>query len=103
MIFKNKTEVLQDSKSKVNIISKAFDLKLGIKIQKINIRAQKIDFITLKIYRMIVSTFFVSDKDNKEKFFEKCFLLANIKLDVVFGMFFLTMDNADIDFQAYNL
>ncbi len=52
---------------------------------------------------MIVSTFSVSDKDSKERFFEKNFLLADIKWDIVLGMSFLTMSNADIDFQAQDL
>ncbi len=36
-------------------------------------------------------------------FFKKSFLFANGKLDIVFGMFFLTMSNIDIDFQAWDL
>ena len=52
---------------------------------------------------MVVSIFFILDKNNKEKFFEKSFLLANIKPDIVLEMFFLIMSNADIDFQARNL
>ena len=52
---------------------------------------------------MVVFIFFILDKDSKKRFFEKSFLLANIKLNVVFGMFFLTINNADIDFQAQDL
>ena len=52
---------------------------------------------------MVVSTFFVLDKNNKEKFFEKNFLLANINPDVVFEMPFLPINNIDVDFQAQNL
>ena len=43
---------------------------------------------------------FILDKDGREMFFEKSFLLADINPDVVFGMPFLTMINIDIDFQA---
>ena len=43
------------------------------------------------------------DKDNKERFFEKNFLLTDVKPDVVLGMFFLTMINANVDFQAWDL
>ncbi len=49
---------------------------------------------------MVVSTFFVSDKDGRERFFEESFLLADVKLDIVFEMFFLIMSNADVDFQV---
>ncbi len=40
----------------------------------------------------------MSDKDSRERFFEKSFLLADIKPDIVLGMPFLTMSNADLDF-----
>ena len=52
---------------------------------------------------MVVSTFFILDKDDKEKFFEESFLLANVKLNIVFRMLFLIMSNTDIDFQAQDL
>ncbi len=52
---------------------------------------------------MIVFTFFVSNKDSKERFFEESFLLANVNLDKIFRMPFLTMSNTDVDFQARNL
>ena len=52
---------------------------------------------------MVVSTFSISDKDGRERFFEKCFLLANVKPEIVFGMLFLTMSHANIDFEARNL
>ena len=47
---------------------------------------------------MVISTFFISDKDSRERFFEKSFLLANVKPEIVLGMPFLTMSNADVDF-----
>ena len=47
---------------------------------------------------MVVSTFSILDKNGNEKFFEKSFLLAYIKLDVVFEMLFLTIGNTNIDF-----
>ena len=52
---------------------------------------------------MVVSIFFLVDKDSKERFFEENFLLADVKLDIVLGMLFLTMNNIDIDFQAQKL
>ncbi len=52
---------------------------------------------------MIVSTFSMSDKDDRERFFEENFLLADVKLDIGFGIPFLTMSNIDIDFQARDL
>ncbi len=52
---------------------------------------------------MTVSTFFMSDKDDRERFFEESFLLADVKSDIVLGMPFLTMSNANVDFQAQDL
>ena len=40
------------------------------------------------------------NKDNKERFFEKSFLLADVKPNIVLGMLFLTINNDDVDFQA---
>ncbi len=45
----------------------------------------------------------MSDKDGRERFFEKSFLLVDVKPDIVLGMHFLTMSNINIDFQAQNL
>ncbi len=84
-------------------MSQAFVQQLVFKIRKTNIEAQKIDGTTLKTYGMVVSTFLVLDKDGKERFFEESFLLADVRPEIVFGMPFLTMSNADIDFQAWNL
>ena len=52
---------------------------------------------------MVVFTLSKLDKDDKERFFEKNFLLANIKLNTMLRMLFVTMSNADIDFQAWDL
>ena len=87
-----------DSRGEVNIINQAFAQQLNLKIYKTNVRAQKINGTTLKTYEMVVSTFSVLDKDGRERFFEESFLLADVNLDVVLRMPFLTMSNADIDF-----
>ncbi len=52
---------------------------------------------------MVVSIFSVSDKDGMERFFEKSFLLADVKPDIVLEMPILTMSNTDVNFQARNL
>ena len=84
-------------------MSQAFAFQLDLQIQKTNVQASKIDSTILKTYEMIVSTFFISDKNSKERFFEKSLLLANIKPELVFKMFFLIINNANIDYQAWNL
>ncbi len=92
-----------DSGSEVNAISQVFAHQLGLKICKTNVEAQTIDNTTLETYGMVVFIFSVSDKDGRERFFKESFLLADVKPDIVFGMRFLTMSNADVDFQARDL
>ncbi len=83
---KDQIEVLLNSKSEVNAMSQAFTQQLGLKIRKTNVGAQKIDGTTLETYGMVVSTFSVSDKDGRERFFEKSLLLANVSPDFMFGL-----------------
>ncbi len=101
--IKDQIESLLDSGSEVNAMSQAFASQLGLKIRKTNVGAQKINGITLETYEMVVSTFFVSDKDNRKRFIEESFLLADVKPDVVLGMPFLNMSHGDVDFQAWDL
>ncbi len=84
-------------------MSQAFVYELDLKIRKTNVKAQKIDSTTLETYGMVVSTIFVSDKDSRERIFGESFLLADVKPDIMLGMSFLTMNNADVDFQAKDL
>ncbi len=98
--FKNQNEALLNSESEVNAMSQVFAYEFNLKIWKNNVGAWKIDGTILKTYRMIVSTFFVSDMDDRERFFEKRFLIANVKPNILLKMPFLTMNNVDIDFQA---
>ncbi len=57
----------------------------------------------METYEIVVSTFPMLNKDGREKFFEESFLLADVKPNIVLRMPFLTMSNADIDFQARDL
>ena len=84
-------------------MSQAFAQQLGLKIRKINVGAQKIDGITLETYGMVVSTFSVSNKDWRGRFFEKNFLMADVSPNMVLGMPFLTMSNVNVNFQARDL
>ena len=101
--FKDQTKALLDLRSKINAMSQAFAYQLGLAIWKTNVGAQKINGTTLKTYGIIFFTFFVSNKDGRERFFEESFLLVNIKPEIVLEMLFLTMSNANVDFQAWNL
>ena len=52
---------------------------------------------------MVVAAFLVEDKANQVKFFEEIFLVANVSPEVVLGMFFLTLSDADVDFLGHEL
>ena len=47
---------------------------------------------------MVVSIFSVLNKDGKERFFKESFLLVDVKPKTVFGIPFLIMSNADVNF-----
>ena len=94
---------LLDSGSKVNVMSLADTKKLGLKIWKTNVRAQKIDGLALKTFGMVIADFQVEDKGDKFTFFQKAFLAADIKFEVVLGMFFLKISNADVAFGKRTL
>ena len=59
------------------------------------------DGTMLETYRMVVAAFSVEDKANRVRFFEETFLVANVSLKVVFGMPFLTLSDADVDFLGH--
>lgn len=69
-------------------MSLAFALQLGLKIQKTNMKARKIDGTILEIYEIVVFTLFILNKDSQIRFSKQSFLLSNIKLEMVFGMFY---------------
>ena len=100
---KAQVQALINSGSEVNAIHPTFAKWLGLFIIPTNIGAQKIDSIMLDTYRMVVAVFSVVDKANRVKFFEKTFLVANISLEVVLAMPFLTLSGADIDFSGQEL
>ena len=101
----NKAQVkaLIDSGSEVNAIYLTFAKQLGLPIRPTDIGAQKIDSNTLDTYRMVVAAFSMIDKGNWVRFFEKIFLVANISLEIVLKMPFLTLSDANIDFVHWEL
>ena len=96
---KNKNEnvlALFDSESKINAMTPAWAAQLGLKVQKTNVSAQKIEESSLKIYNIIIIVFQVLNKLCRFRFFQKTFLLSNISMDVAAGMLFLIFNNADV-------
>ena len=94
---------LFDLASEVNAIHPTLARKLGLPIRPINVETQKIDGTMLDIFRIVVSAFSVTDKANRVRFFEETFLVANVSLEVVLGMPFLILSNADVDFLGREL
>ena len=98
---KNKRAIIQaltNSNSEVNAMAPAYAAKLGLKVCLINVGAQKINSSSLRTFEMVIAGFQIKDKLGKARFFQEWFLLGNISMKVVLGMFFLTFNNADIQF-----
>ena len=94
---------LLDSGSKVNIINPDFARKLGIKIWKTNSETQKIDSSALGIFGMVIIDFQVEDKASRPRFFQKIFLIADTKFEVILEMSFLKISNVNMSFGEKTL
>ena len=68
-----------------------------------DVGAQKIARTLLAIYSMVIAMFQVVDKLGRSQFFQETFLLANISMEVVLGMLFLILKNADVQFAEKKL
>ena len=68
-----------------------------------NVGTQKIDKSSLAIYAIVIAAFKVVDKLGCSWFFQETFLLADINIEVVLGMPFLTFSNADVQFAEKKL
>ena len=77
--------------------------RLGLKTRKINIGAQKIDDSALATFRMVIADFQVEDKSGKPRFFQETFLVANTEFEMILGMLFLKISNANKSFDEKTL
>ena len=89
--------------NEVNAMTPAYAVKLGLKVQKTDIGAQKIDGSTLKTFGMVLANFQAEDKLGRARFFQETFLLADIYAEVVLGMPFLTLSNVNVQFVEKKL
>lgn len=80
-----------------------YDIKLGLKVYSTNVQTQKIDRFTFKIFGMILASLQVENKLGQARFFQKTFLLANISLEILLSMLFLTFNNTNIQFAKKKL
>ena len=92
-----------DLSSEVNAMYPIYAMKLSLCATKIDIRAQKIDRSHLDTLEIVIADYSVKNKLKKVRFFQEIFLLANIDLEVVLGMLFLTFSKADIQFAEQEL
>ena len=99
----SETRALLDSGSEVNAMNPAYAKKLGLRIRKTDVGAQKIDGSSLDTFGMVIADFQIQDKLGRARFFQETFLVADTKMDVVLGMPFLTLSNADIRFAEGEL
>ena len=94
---------LIDSGSKVNAMHPTYATKLGLCARKIDVNAQKINRSYLDIFGMVIVDCLVKNKLGRIRFFQKTFLLANIGLEMVLGMFFLNLSKGNIWFAKREL
>ena len=73
-----------------------YAIKLDLSIRKIDFGTQKIDKSHLDIFEIVIADYSVKNKLGRVWFFKKAILLANISLEVVLRIFFLTLSKADI-------
>lgn len=94
----NKIWALLNLDSKVNTMTPAYALKLDFRVRHTNIRANKIDGPIFEAFKMVLASIQMGDKLRRAQFFQKTFLLANISMEVIFEILFLTLSNSDIQF-----
>ena len=100
---KNEVQALIDSGSKVNAMTLGYALKLGLKVRPTDGGAQKINSFTFETFGMVLASFQVKNKLGRAQFFQEMFLLADLNVEVVLEMPFLTLTNADIQFAKKEL
>ena len=100
---KDDIQALLNSGSEVNAMNPTYAKKLGLRVRQTNVGAQKIDGSHLNTFGMVIAGFSLQDKLGKVRFFQETFLVADTRMEVVLGMSFLTLNNADIRFAERGL
>ena len=93
---KKEVQALIDSGSEINAMIPAHVSRLGLRVHRTDIGAQKIDGSIFKTFGIVLASFQVGDKFERTQFFQKTFLLADISTEVVLSILFLTLSNADV-------
>ena len=80
-----------------------FARKLSLKVWETNVGAQKIDGSALETFEMVNADFQIEDKAKRPRFFQETFLVANTKFEMILGMPFLKISNANMSFGKETL
>lgn len=64
---------------------------------------QIIDNNRLKSSGIVIALFHVDHKDEKSCFFKETFSLAEISIDIAFGIPFLSLSNVEVNFKDWEL
>ena len=94
---------LIDSSSEFNAIHPAYAINLGLRARKIDVSTQKIDRSYLNTFEIVIADYSVKDKLEIVRFFLETFFLANISLEMIPGILFLTFGKVDIRFMEQEL
>ena len=94
---------LLNSENEINAMTLAYLAHLGLKVRVTDVSMQKIDGSSLATYGMVIAAFQVVHKLGRSWFFQETFLLADISMEVVLGMPFLILSNADVQFAEKKL
>ena len=97
------TLALLNSESKVNAITSAYVAHLSLKVGLTNVGMQKIDGFSVATYGIVIAAFQIVNKLGRSRFFQETFLLTDISMKVVLGMFFPTLNNVNVQFAEKEL
>lgn len=81
----------------------SFAKKLGFYIHKTNVNIQKIDCNRPGTFNIVIAFFSVNNKNKKFCFFKKTFVLADISMNIAFEIFFLILNNVEVNFTNCKL
>lgn len=77
--YQNQIWVLLNNENKIIIINSYYFQKLSLKILKYNVRIKKIYNSNIKISKIVIADFQIKGKIARFQYFQKIFLVANIK------------------------
>lgn len=92
---------LPDSGSKINTMTLFYIVELVFIPQTINFGTQAIDDSTLKIYKIVIVSFLLQAKLSEIWYFKETFLLADIRMEIIFRILLFSLSNINFNLQKY--